>query len=106
MIPSQALGSDIVHESQGGHFLKYVDQPYEMQGLHHEGLAWSKDEPSLSYCSPIQRWIEQACGCTCQSWHDFVALAHPHELDSMFGHDVMFVPAHDHLYLIYPCFGS
>jgi hypothetical protein len=54
MIPSQALGSDIIHESQGDHFLKYVDQPYEMQGLHHKNLGWSKGEPSLSYCNPIQ----------------------------------------------------
>jgi hypothetical protein len=45
MISSQALWSDIVWESQGGHFLKYVDQPYEMQGLHHEGLDWTKDKP-------------------------------------------------------------
>jgi hypothetical protein len=97
MIPSQALGSDIVHESQDGHFLKCMDQSYEMQGLHYEGLAWSKDEPSSIYCSPIQRWIEQACGCT--SRHDFVPLAHPHELDSMFGYDVMFVLAHDHFVL-------
>jgi hypothetical protein len=55
MIPSQALGSGIIHESQDGHFLKYVDKPYEMQGLHHEGLAWIKDEQSLLYCNPIQR---------------------------------------------------
>jgi hypothetical protein len=30
VISSQALGSDIVHESQGCDFLKYVDHPYEI----------------------------------------------------------------------------
>jgi len=39
MIPSQAFGSDIVHESQGGHFFKYIDQTYEMQELHHEEMS-------------------------------------------------------------------
>jgi hypothetical protein len=67
MIPSQALGSDIVHESQGDHLLKCVNHPYEIQWLHHEGLAWSKDEASLSYCNPIQRWIEQDRGYTSES---------------------------------------
>jgi hypothetical protein len=85
MILSQVLGSDIIHESQGGHLLKNVDQQYEMQGLHHEGFAWSKDEPSLLYCNLVQRWIEQACRCTCQSWRDFVSFVLSHELDSMFG---------------------
>jgi hypothetical protein len=70
-----------------------------MQGLHHEDLVWSKNESSLLYCSPIQRWIEKACGCTCQSWQDFVSLAHPHELDSMFSYDEMFVLAHDYFVL-------
>jgi hypothetical protein len=31
--------------------------------------------------------------------HDFIPIAHPHELDSMFGYGVMFVPAHDHFVL-------
>jgi hypothetical protein len=40
------------------------------------------------------------------SWHDFVALSRPHELDSMFGHDVILYQLMIILYLIYPCFGS
>jgi hypothetical protein len=76
-----------------------VDKPYEMQGLHHEDLSWSKDEPSFLYCISIQGWIEQACRCTCQSWHNFVTLVLSHVLDSMFSHEVMFVLAHDHFLL-------
>jgi hypothetical protein len=44
-----------VKENQDKHFLKYMDKPYEMQGLHHEDLGWSKNEPLLLYFNPFQR---------------------------------------------------
>jgi hypothetical protein len=64
--------------------------------MQHEDLAWSKDEPSFSYCSPIQHWIEEGCGLTCQSWHDFGVSIHPHELEDMLCKVVIFIPACDH----------
>ena len=97
MIPSQGFGSDILHEIQGCYILKYTDQCYKMQGLHYEGLAWSKYEPSLIYCNPIQRWIEKTYECT--SRHDYIPITCPCELDSVFGYGVMLVLDHHHFVL-------
>jgi hypothetical protein len=45
--------------------------------------------------SPIQRWIDQACGYPFQ--HDFVPPSHLHELHFMI--DYIFIYAYDHVVL-------
>jgi len=92
MIPYQSFESEIVHEIQGGYLLKCVSHPYDMHRLHCEYFVWRKSECSLLYCIPIQSWIHKSYRCTCQSWNDYVALFHPHELDSNFIDDVVSMP--------------
>jgi hypothetical protein len=70
---------------------------FEVKKMQHEDLAWSNDQPSLTYSNPIQKWIEQECGLTCQSWHDISVSIHSHELKAMFCNVVIFVPVHNHL---------
>lgn len=97
MKPFQAFWKAGVHENERGHLLEYVCQSYEMQGLHYEDLVWNKNEPFLSYCNPIKRWVDEACRCTCQTWDDLGDIAHPHELDFVSCYDAMYVPTHDHV---------
>jgi hypothetical protein len=72
-LPQAWLCEDVVdvHGGQGGHLLEYVDQPFERHMVHHGDLVWSKDSLSLSYCSPIQEWIEKSCESAYQLWHIF-----------------------------------
>jgi hypothetical protein len=53
------------------------------------------DEPSSTYDSLVQRWIDQACGCSFQQ--DFLPPTHLHEFHFMI--DYMSIYAHDHYVL-------
>jgi hypothetical protein len=61
----------------------------EMVNFSHE------DEPSSTYDSLIQRWIDQACGCSFQQ--DFLPPTHLHEFHFII--DYMSIYAHDHYVL-------
>jgi hypothetical protein len=50
------------------------------------------DEPSSTWDSPIQRWIDQECGCSFQQ--DFLPPTHLHQFHLMI--DYMSIYAHDH----------
>jgi hypothetical protein len=58
-------------------------------------LSEDEDEPSSICGSPIQRWIDQACGYSFQ--HDFLPPTHLHEFLSMIDH--MLIYAHDYYVL-------
>ena len=94
--PSQVIRSDVIHGSPTRHALEFVDQPFQMKGMQLEVLAWDKDEPYFTYCSPIQHWIGKGCGLTCHSGHEVGVSIHPHALEDMFSNVVIFISAHDH----------
>jgi hypothetical protein len=94
--PSQVIRSDVIHGSPTRHALEFVDQPFQMKGMQLEVLAWDKDEPYFTYCSPIQHWIGEGCGLTCQYCHEVGVSIHPHELEDMLCKVAIFISVHDH----------
>jgi hypothetical protein len=71
-----------------------------------DGVDEDEDEPSSTYASPLQRWIDRACGYTCRRefqddrdcgfsfQQDFLPPTHLHEFYFMI--DYMSICAHDH----------
>jgi hypothetical protein len=58
-------------------------------------VSEEEDEPSSIYGSPIQRWVDQACGHSFQQ--DCLPPTHLHELLSMI--DYMLIHIHDYYVL-------
>jgi hypothetical protein len=85
------------HLLEGVNCVLHADLPLERHT--YDVLQVVEDMPysfSGPYISPLQQWVDYACECTCQCWHNICISIHPHELDAMSCNDVIFVPTHNH----------